>query len=264
MTYSTVRSAPYTLHDDWPRSMSTSMRTDRSWLGKSGFLPPMKSSADLMYSVSFRSNSGVRLKAPLEYTESRSMKILVFLSCSSVRPSPTRPSALPNAHARRPMFGSLPAIADLSRGELMTLLASALAMAKLGALLTLHSITCFTPSPLRTISLLSCRDTSKSASWNSSSCASGSLSPSPPPSGTRFDDSSQTVSEVDSSASMLIQLKVSATTLSSVFCSVARGTAMSVRMKTSIVAMLGSIMPAPLATPTTLAPFLRVMPNALG
>eukprot|EP00967_Tisochrysis_lutea_P070494 scaffold93048_cov34-Tisochrysis_lutea.AAC.3 len=53
---------------------------------------------------------------------------------------------------------------------------------------------------------------------------------------------------------MDMQLNVSSAELESIFCSSALGTSMSVRMKHNIVAILGSIMPAPLAMPTMVPP----------
>mmetsp|Transcript_23991 Transcript_23991/g.78202 ORF Transcript_23991/g.78202 Transcript_23991/m.78202 type:complete len:420 (+) Transcript_23991:752-2011(+) len=57
-------------------------------------------------------------------------------------------------------------------------------------------------------------------------------------------------SEVDWSASMDMQLKEASAAAASMRCSSARGTATSVSTKESMVAMSGSIMPAPLAVPT--------------
>ena len=59
---------------------------------------------------------------------------------------------------------------------------------------------------------------------------------------------------MDWSASTLMQLKEAAATRRSIGCSCSRGTATSVSTYASIVAMSGSIMPAPLAKPTSLPP----------
>lgn len=68
------------------------------------------------------------------------------------------------------------------------------------------------------------------------------------------EETSATVSDVLMSLSTLMQLKLSRATSVSHSRSTARGTLMSVKMYTSMVAKLGSIIPAPLAMPTTRPP----------
>ena len=60
------------------------------------------------------------------------------------------------------------------------------------------------------------------------------------------------MSDVLVSLSTLIALKLGSTARASIARNSARGTAMSVKMYTSIVARFGSIMPAPFAIPTML------------
>ena len=150
------------------------------------------------------------------------------------------PTCLPIACTRRPTLGSLPATAHLKRGALTTALPSARAEAKSTAFTTRTRITWRTPSPLRTTSSARSRHTRPSASSNSPRSGQGVLP----------DETSATVSEVLVSLSTLIELKEGSTAARSIRRSSPLGTERSVRRYTSMVAMLGSIMPAPFAIPT--------------
>ena len=114
-------------------------------------------------------------------------------------------------------------------------------------------ITCCVPSPLRTTSCARPAQTSRSALLNSSRASAPSVQHF-----LRPELSSITVSDVDSSESTLMQLKVSCTQSESAARSSSRGTSASVKMKPSMVAMFGSIMPAPFTMPTMRAPPLSV------
>jgi hypothetical protein len=78
---------------------------------------------------------------------------------------------------------------------------------------------------------------------------------------------SSTVSEVEVSPSTVMQLKLLSTLFVSSFCRRFGGSAASVKMKTSMVAMSGAIMPEPLAMPlmvTVLPPSFALTVAALG
>mmetsp|Transcript_5841 Transcript_5841/g.10108 ORF Transcript_5841/g.10108 Transcript_5841/m.10108 type:complete len:326 (+) Transcript_5841:392-1369(+) len=168
-----------------------------------------------------------------------------------------RPTVLPTTAISRPTFGSLPATAHLNSGELTTALPMARAASSDQHPLTATSSTWLVPSPFRTTSLARSRQIACSAARNSARWAS-------PARGTFREDTSATVSEVDSSLSTLMQLKVTPTAAGSSSRSVARGTATSVSRYTSMVAMLGSIMPAPLAMPTSRPPPGSAAPRSFG
>mmetsp|Transcript_14633 Transcript_14633/g.47824 ORF Transcript_14633/g.47824 Transcript_14633/m.47824 type:complete len:208 (-) Transcript_14633:690-1313(-) len=184
---------------------------------------------------------GERRKAPAAKTSSPPMDMAHLLKSS---PGAALPKKEPTAPTMRPMFGSLPAIAVLTRGEFTTALPTPRARSKVGAPLTAIRITWVVPSPFRATSAASSEQTDRRAAPNSSRAAS------PAGSTLACEDRTTRVSEVDWSPSMDMQLKLRSAAPESIRCSSARGTSTSVRMKQSIVAMFGSIMPAPFAMPT--------------
>ena len=153
----------------------------------------------------------------------------------------------------RPTLGSQPFTAVLTSGELTTALPMAAARSSVPGASTATRIRCSTPSPLRTMSAARSRQTpamaSASASWAT------------PPA--RCELSASTMSLVLWSPSTEMRLKLSRTASSSRPCSVPRSTAASVSRNASMVAIDGSIMPAPLAMPTTVA-FPARRPRTLG
>mmetsp|Transcript_15251 Transcript_15251/g.27718 ORF Transcript_15251/g.27718 Transcript_15251/m.27718 type:complete len:332 (-) Transcript_15251:627-1622(-) len=156
----------------------------------------------------------------------------------------------PIAPAIRPVLGSFPEIAHLTKGELTKcrpiLRAS---YSEPGKLLIRTRITCPVPSPFRTRSAERPSVTSNRALRNSSSEES-SLSP---------DAMATTVSLVDSSPSILIELNDRLHASVSILWSLLFSIFASVIMYPSIVAIFGSIIPAPLATPTILVPSDNVL-----
>mmetsp|Transcript_542 Transcript_542/g.1242 ORF Transcript_542/g.1242 Transcript_542/m.1242 type:complete len:295 (+) Transcript_542:333-1217(+) len=156
----------------------------------------------------------------------------------------------PMAPAIRPVLGSFPEMAHLTNGELTRCRPIRRASySEPGKLLMATRITCPVPSPLRTRSAERPPVTSSSALRNSSSEDSG-LSP---------DAIATTVSLVDSSPSMLIELNDRSHASVSMLCSLLFSIIASVMMYPSIVAMFGSIIPAPFATPTIRVPSDRVL-----
>mmetsp|Transcript_38510 Transcript_38510/g.103230 ORF Transcript_38510/g.103230 Transcript_38510/m.103230 type:complete len:310 (-) Transcript_38510:215-1144(-) len=160
--------------------------------------------------------------------------------------SPMAPSCWPTLPTRRPTLGSLPATAHLKRGPLATARPTRSAAASLDAPVTETRITCWVPSPFRTSCCARSRHTSRRAA---------SKAPASPHS-TRRLHRRATVSLVDSSPSTDTALKLHATALRSISWSSwgPQGRSASVRTYPSMVAMLGSIMPAPFAKATMRAP----------
>uniref|UniRef100_A0A6J7Q2U8 Unannotated protein n=1 Tax=freshwater metagenome TaxID=449393 RepID=A0A6J7Q2U8_9ZZZZ len=97
------------------------------------------------------------------------------------------------------------------------------------------------PSPSRAICLVSERATSKKAA-SKTSCPTGPAAPLA---------STIAVSLVEVSVSTDTELKVLSTTLRNIASSASGAISASVKIRAIIVAMFGSIMPTPLATPTT-------------
>mmetsp|Transcript_9707 Transcript_9707/g.21043 ORF Transcript_9707/g.21043 Transcript_9707/m.21043 type:complete len:302 (-) Transcript_9707:487-1392(-) len=160
------------------------------------------------------------------------------------------PMKEPMAPAIRPVLGSLPEIAHLTKGEFTRcrpiLRAS---YSEPGKLFMFTRMTCPVPSPFRTRSAERPCVTSNRALWNSSSEES-SLRP---------DAIATTVSLVDSSPSILIELNERLHAFESILCNLLFSIVASVMMYPNIVAMLGSIIPAPLATPTIRVPSDKVL-----
>mmetsp|Transcript_14019 Transcript_14019/g.44909 ORF Transcript_14019/g.44909 Transcript_14019/m.44909 type:complete len:283 (+) Transcript_14019:409-1257(+) len=145
----------------------------------------------------------------------------------------------------RPTLASLPAMAVFTSGELTTALPIPWASWPVGAPCTCTRMTCCVPSPLRTTSWASSLQMRESASVKmASSSSAGSLA-------FFWLDSSMIESEVDWSLSTEMRLNEPSelTAFASVFFKSSGSASMSVIMYTSMVAMLGSIMPAPLAMP---------------
>mmetsp|Transcript_37689 Transcript_37689/g.91542 ORF Transcript_37689/g.91542 Transcript_37689/m.91542 type:complete len:241 (-) Transcript_37689:324-1046(-) len=116
-------------------------------------------------------------------------------------------------------------------------------------------MTCPVPSPLRTISFARPWHTSRRALLNS---------PRSKAAVTWFEAIETTVSLVDSSPSIERQLNVSLTIVDSISCKSFLEMVASVMIYESMVAMFGSIIPAPLAIPTILLPFDSVLLRTLG
>mmetsp|Transcript_17011 Transcript_17011/g.47787 ORF Transcript_17011/g.47787 Transcript_17011/m.47787 type:complete len:290 (+) Transcript_17011:18-887(+) len=162
----------------------------------------------------------------------------------------------PMAPASRPVLGSFPATAHLNSGELTMWRPKYRAcFISPGKLVMATRITWDVPSPLRTMSAASPLQMSNNADSNSAMSTSSEI---------WLDATRTAVSLVDSSPSTDMALKDSSTAARRRRCRSAFGTVASVRMYASMVAMLGSIMPAPLAIPTTRAPFDRVRLRTLG
>mmetsp|Transcript_18215 Transcript_18215/g.55522 ORF Transcript_18215/g.55522 Transcript_18215/m.55522 type:complete len:208 (-) Transcript_18215:728-1351(-) len=158
---------------------------------------------------------------------------------------PRAPRIWPTLPTMRPTLGSSPATAHFSSGPLTSARPSDRAAASLSSPRTATRSTWFVPSPFRTTWCASCARTSPSAASNASL-----ETPSTAPL-----DARTHMSDVDSSPSTPTLPNVPGTTRSSALCNAARGKFASVRTKHSIVPMLGSIIPAPLTSPTKLAPF---------
>mmetsp|Transcript_5518 Transcript_5518/g.22891 ORF Transcript_5518/g.22891 Transcript_5518/m.22891 type:complete len:401 (-) Transcript_5518:240-1442(-) len=156
------------------------------------------------------------------------------------------PRNWPTRATSRPTLGSLPATHVLSSGPLTTKRASRRARPRSCSIAprTRTRMTWFVPSPLRTTWCASCAQTRPSASRRSASSTPRTL----------FEANATTVSLVEVSPSTPQQPNVDATAARSSRSRSARETAASVVTKASIVDKSGSIMPAPLATPTTDAP----------
>src|SRR5258708_4963057 len=155
--------------------------------------------------------------------------------------------ARPAAAKTRPQLGSAPAKAVFTRGEVATVSAMRRAASSVLAPRTSISITRCAPSPSATICRAREWQTCSSAAVKSR-CALLPLliagAPASPLARTRR------ASFVDVSPSMLMELNVRAVTSLRVFCSSEGAIAASVVTKAGVVAMLGWIMPAPLAQPT--------------
>mmetsp|Transcript_1815 Transcript_1815/g.5949 ORF Transcript_1815/g.5949 Transcript_1815/m.5949 type:complete len:210 (+) Transcript_1815:228-857(+) len=157
--------------------------------------------------------------------------------------SPRAPRSWPTLATTRPTFGSSPATAHLSSGPLTTPRPSARAASTVASPRTVTRSTWFVPSPLRTTWCASWPSTSPSAASKVASSHGGPTS----------DDATSTMSLVDSSPSTPTLPRLSAAARSSAACMAPRppATRASVSTKQSIVPRFGSIMPAPLTTPTT-------------
>mmetsp|Transcript_22081 Transcript_22081/g.47922 ORF Transcript_22081/g.47922 Transcript_22081/m.47922 type:complete len:219 (-) Transcript_22081:1721-2377(-) len=165
------------------------------------------------------------------------------------------PMKLPIAPAILPVLGSLPEMAHFTNGEFTKCLPILRASySDPGKLEIVTRMTCPVPSPLRTRSAERPSHTSNKASFNSSSDDRG-LSP---------DAIATTVSLVDSSPSTLIELNDRLHASVSIVCNLLFSIVASVMIYPSIVAMFGSIIPAPLATPTTRTPSDKVLLLNLG
>mmetsp|Transcript_3857 Transcript_3857/g.11830 ORF Transcript_3857/g.11830 Transcript_3857/m.11830 type:complete len:215 (-) Transcript_3857:691-1335(-) len=159
--------------------------------------------------------------------------------------SPRAPRTWPSLPTRRPTFGSLPAMAHFKRGPFkIARPSSRAARSSRESPRTVTRTTWFVPSPLRTMWCASCAQTAPRPSSNAAAAA---AEPAPELKHT-------TMSLVDSSPSMPMELYVRCTTRCRHACSSARPIFASVRTKESMVARLGSIMPAPFAMPTMVSP----------
>ena len=157
--------------------------------------------------------------------------------------------AFPTAITTRPQFASWPAIAVFTKGELAMLSAIRFADPSLSAPSTVTAMNLDAPSPSRTTRWASFRHTSlsarrKSAAPSSSLDETGSLPAAPVA-------NANTVSLVEVSPSTVMQLKLASQACTSACCRKPGATAASVKMKPSMVAMSGAIMPLPLTIPAT-------------
>mmetsp|Transcript_19927 Transcript_19927/g.76435 ORF Transcript_19927/g.76435 Transcript_19927/m.76435 type:complete len:242 (+) Transcript_19927:361-1086(+) len=179
-------------------------------------------------------------------TEMRMRDVIASVSIWSPAAAASE-SPLPTAITSLPTFGSFPATAVLTNRELTSFLPMRRARGSVAAPSTLTRMTCCTPSPLRTTSIERASHTSCSALWKAAA-RSSSVAP-----GRRRRPLAAAirVSLVDWSPSTLRQLKDECAAAGSAARSCSREMSASVRMYTSIVARLGSTMPAPLATPIT-------------
>ena len=150
---------------------------------------------------------------------------------------------LPIAMATRPQLGSAPCTAVLTSGELRIALATRLAWSRSRAPVTSTVSSLVAPSPSRASCRVRSRHTAVSAARSSSSAT----SPAVPLA------NAIAVSEVEVSVSTDRQLKVSSTAALNAASSTSGSTAASVKITAIIVAMSGSTIPTPLATPTTWA-----------
>ena len=172
---------------------------------------------------------------------------------------------MPTAITIRPQLASSPAIAVFTSGELATTIAIFLADFPDAAPVTSMRTSFCAPSPSR----ITCNARSSSSPFSARAKSARIL---PPSAGTRLClvcpvAISSTVSEVDVSLSTVVQLNVSATPFFSRDCRTGAGILASVKMKHSIVAMSGAIMPLPLAMPvmrTSASPIVAVRVDALG
>ncbi len=157
--------------------------------------------------------------------------------------------ALPTAITTRPQLASSPAIAVFTSGELAMDSAMRLAAASVSAPSTWTVISLVMPSP----SLMTCkarsRIRSRSASEKRPSAGSSALSIGAPPGDAVPVAKASSVSLVDVSLSTVMALKVVSTWRLTSAWSAGAATAASVKMKASMVAMSGAIMPEPLAMP---------------
>ena len=166
---------------------------------------------------------------------------------SGSRPAPRRCRCRPGTcrwpSPPGPSSGSAPCTAVFTSGELTIALATRFAWARSRARSTTTSSSFVAPSPSRAICLVSDSATTPSA-CSSSSPSTGPAAPLA---------STTAVSLVDVSVSMLTQLNVRSTTRRKRSSSSAASTSASVTSTAIIVAMSGSIIPTPLAMPTTRA-----------
>ncbi len=150
------------------------------------------------------------------------------------------------AQSTRPQFASAPNIAAFSRLEQTTLFATVRAVERSSAPSTRHSSSLVAPSPSPAIMRQSCTVTVFSAVIKAEKSVPGAMISGFP---AKPLASSVTMSLVEVSPSTLTILKVPATSLESTLSSIVEDMAASVVRNTSIVAILGWIMPLPLAMP---------------
>src|SRR5271163_64669 len=171
--------------------------------------------------------------------------------------SPERPAAA----KMRPQLGSAPAKAVFTSGEVAMVAAMRFAEASDFAPQTSISITRWAPSPSATIWRAKERQTSSSAAAKARYAAVFFLidgAPAAPLART------SNVSFVEVSPSMEMALKVRDVTSCNVFCSRLGAMAASVVTKASMVAILGWIIPAPLAQPTKWMRLPAILKEALA
>ena len=168
------------------------------------------------------------------------------------------------AHSTRPQLASAPNMAAFTRLEQTTDLATVLACASSAAPVTVHSSSLVAPSPSAAMQRHRWTVTVLSAAMKASNSGpSAVISAFPAWPLARM----TTMSLVEVSPSTLTILKVRCTSLESAFCSMAGLTAASVVRNTSIVAMLGWIIPEPLAMPPSthcLPPTVNSTASCLG
>jgi len=165
----------------------------------------------------------------------------------SIRSGSIGTPALPAAAIRRPQLASSPKRAVLTRGDVEMVLAMVCASWLDMAPLTIISTHLLAPSPSFTRLLARLLSTCSSRTWNSPACSRLSMETLDCPLA-----SISVVSLVLVSPSIQILLSVLFTPDTSSFCNRSWGMDMSVHMKHSMVAILGAIIPEPLAIPTRL------------
>ena len=161
-------------------------------------------------------------------------------------------------------------MAVFTNGELATAIATRFADLAVTAPVTSMRTSLRAPSPSRMTCSARSSSTSSSARAKSFSIRLRALPPSPD--GTRGClacpvANNSTVSEVEVSLSTVVQLKLRSVPLRSMVCMASAGSLASVKMKHSIVAMSGAIMPEPLAKPlmrTVVSPIWAVRVAPLG
>mmetsp|Transcript_9451 Transcript_9451/g.16202 ORF Transcript_9451/g.16202 Transcript_9451/m.16202 type:complete len:355 (+) Transcript_9451:390-1454(+) len=169
--------------------------------------------------------------------------------------APEAPRVCPTLPIKRPTFGSFPATADLKSGPFTTALPTFMAIRSSSAPVTATRITCRVPSPLRT----TCAARSRQSPRRAPRKVSGDTPE------TRPLEMRTVLSLVDSSPSTEMALKLSETASDRTSCISSRLSSLaSVIKKHSMVAILGSIIPAPLAIPTSRAPFSNSLAANLG
>ena len=160
----------------------------------------------------------------------------------------------PMAQSTRPQLASAPNMAAFSRLLVITLLATTAAVFSSAAPVTSHSSSLVAPSPSPAMERHNAMVMVFSAFIKVSKAGPSSvISPLPASPLARI----ATISLVDVSPSTLSMLKVFCTSWLRAFCSMAAEMAASVVRNTSMVAMLGWIMPLPLAMP----PIRQVLPS---
>ena len=160
---------------------------------------------------------------------------------------------LPTAMATRPQFGSAPCTAVFTSGELTIDLATRLACSVSRARSTVTSISVSAPSPSRA----TCFVNDSATSWRAVSNAAASTPPAAPLARITA------VSLVEVSVSTETQLKVRSMTRRKIASSRFGSISASVNIIVMSVAMFGSIMPTPLATPTTRALLPAIVASAI-